>query len=61
MSEPAKPSRYRGKAILVEAKTKAQKQRWDRLARLEQRPLAQLVRILLDERLDEREKMAVGT
>ena len=41
--------------MLVRAKTKAQKQRWERLAKLEQRPLAQVVRMLLDERIDQLE------
>jgi hypothetical protein len=53
-------ARNRGKAVLLRATSKAEKQRWERLAKLERRPLVQLLRVLLQERLDEREKMAVG-
>lgn len=53
-------SRNGGKSVLIRAKTKAQKQRWERLAKLERRPLAQLVRELLEERIDNRMKVAVG-
>lgn len=50
-SERKRPD-YRGKQLLIRAETKAEKERWERLARLERRSIAALVRVALQERYD---------
>ena len=52
-------SRNSGKALLVRAKTKAEKQRWERVAQIERRTLTQIVRAMLNERWEQHTK-AVG-
>lgn len=52
---------YRGRVVLVRTRTKLEKARWEQVARRNRLPLAELVRVTMNERwLLEQQRKAVG-